>query len=115
LLRSVLAACLVVAFVVAYSAQAEPVKIRLSYVVPVANWSSLLLSKPELRALSPPFRLSGRISNAFDKCYRCHRSHATGQKIADDFTFRPLTTATRGLALIPAQPSWRVPKPHDST
>lgn len=49
LLRSALAACLAVAFALAaYSAQAEPVKIRLSYVVPVANWSSLLMSKPEL-------------------------------------------------------------------
>ena len=49
LLRSALAACLAAAFVLAaYSAQAEPVKIRLSYVVPVANWSSLLMSKPEL-------------------------------------------------------------------
>jgi sulfonate transport system substrate-binding protein len=49
LLRSALAACAAVAFAfAAYSAQAEPVKIRLSYVVPVANWSSLLLAKPDL-------------------------------------------------------------------
>jgi sulfonate transport system substrate-binding protein len=49
LIRSALAACTAAAFAfAAYSAQAEPVKIRLSYVVPVANWSSLLPAKPEL-------------------------------------------------------------------
>jgi len=49
LIRSALAAFFVAAFAcTALSAQAEPVKIRLSYVVPVANWSSLLLTKPEL-------------------------------------------------------------------
>ncbi len=50
LFRSALAACIAVAFgCAALSAQAaEPVKIRLSYVVPVANWSSLLMTKPEL-------------------------------------------------------------------
>jgi NitT/TauT family transport system substrate-binding protein len=41
------AAALLVAGIVA-PAQADPVKIRLSYVVPVANWSSLLLEKSDL-------------------------------------------------------------------
>jgi len=49
LIRSALAACIAAAFVcTAFSAQAEPVKIRLSYVVAVANWSSLLPTKPDL-------------------------------------------------------------------
>jgi len=48
-IRSALAACFAAAFVcAALSAQADPVQIRLSYVVPVANWSSLLPTKPEL-------------------------------------------------------------------
>ncbi|MGH6973009.1 MAG: hypothetical protein ACRED7_09735, partial [Stellaceae bacterium] len=48
-IRSALAACLAATFVcAALSAQADPIKIRLSYVVPVANWSSLLPTKPEL-------------------------------------------------------------------
>ncbi|MGH6967677.1 MAG: ABC transporter substrate-binding protein [Stellaceae bacterium] len=48
-IRSALAACIAAALAcAALSAQAEPVKIRLSYVVPVANWSSLLPTKPEL-------------------------------------------------------------------
>ncbi|MGH7008647.1 MAG: hypothetical protein ACRED7_09615, partial [Stellaceae bacterium] len=48
-IRSALAACIAATFVcAALSAQADPVKIRLSYVVPVANWSSLLPTKPEL-------------------------------------------------------------------
>lgn len=49
LLRSTLAACIAAAFAfAACSTKAEPVQIRLSYVVPVANWSSLLLAKPGL-------------------------------------------------------------------
>jgi len=36
------------AITAASAAQADPVKIRTSYVVPVANWASLLLEKPEL-------------------------------------------------------------------
>lgn len=49
LLRSALTACAAVALVFAtVSAQAEPVKIRLSYVVPVANWSTLLMPKADL-------------------------------------------------------------------
>jgi hypothetical protein len=29
-------------------AQAEPVKIRLSYIAPVSNWATMLFQKPEL-------------------------------------------------------------------
>ena len=36
------------AITAASAAQTDPVKIRTSYVVPVANWASLLLEKPEL-------------------------------------------------------------------
>jgi sulfonate transport system substrate-binding protein len=37
-----------VAFLVGRSADAEPFKIRLSYIVPVSNWASILFVKPEL-------------------------------------------------------------------
>lgn len=48
-IRSALAACIAAALVcAALSAQADPVKISLSYVVPVANWSTLLLPKSDL-------------------------------------------------------------------
>src|SRR5690348_14236573 len=48
-IRSALAACMAAALAcAAFSAQAEPVKMHLSYVVPVANWSSLLPTKPDL-------------------------------------------------------------------
>ena len=36
------------AFLVGRSADAEPFKIRLSYIVPVSNWASILFVKPEL-------------------------------------------------------------------
>lgn len=39
---------LVVALLIAGSAVAQPVKIRVAYVVPVANWASLLFEKPGL-------------------------------------------------------------------
>ncbi|HLI21373.1 MAG TPA: ABC transporter substrate-binding protein [Stellaceae bacterium] len=34
--------------VMAATAQADPVKIRLSYIVPVSNWATILFAKPEL-------------------------------------------------------------------
>src|SRR5689334_5133425 len=39
---------LITSLVVAGSALAQPVKIRVAYVVPVANWSSLIFEKPGL-------------------------------------------------------------------
>jgi sulfonate transport system substrate-binding protein len=45
--RSILIAALAVA-VSAGIANAEPVKIRLSFVVPVSNWATMLVKKPEL-------------------------------------------------------------------
>ncbi|HUC63015.1 MAG TPA: ABC transporter substrate-binding protein [Alphaproteobacteria bacterium] len=47
-LAAILFAAAGLALAVSAPARAEPVKIRLSYVVPVANWSSLLLAKSDL-------------------------------------------------------------------
>lgn len=38
----------VAAMLLATAAQADPVKIRLSYIVPVSNWATILFAKPEL-------------------------------------------------------------------
>lgn len=47
-LKSVLAALAALCLFAATGAQAEPVKIRLAYVVPVANWAPILAAKKEL-------------------------------------------------------------------
>jgi ABC-type nitrate/sulfonate/bicarbonate transport system substrate-binding protein len=47
-LKSMLAAVAALSLLTTVSAQAEPVKIRLSYVVPVANWPPMLAAKKEL-------------------------------------------------------------------
>ncbi len=46
-LRTIMAG-LCVAAAGAASAQAEPLKIRLSYIAPVSNWATMLFQKPEL-------------------------------------------------------------------
>jgi sulfonate transport system substrate-binding protein len=46
--RSFVIAAALAAFVGAGAAQAEPLKIRLSYIVPVSNWATILFQKPEL-------------------------------------------------------------------
>src|ERR1700749_3721902 len=46
-----LAACvaaMIVGALLAPAAQADPVKIRLSYIVPVSNWATILFAKPEM-------------------------------------------------------------------
>jgi len=45
-LKLVLAGACALAFSV--SANAEPVKIRMSWVAPLANWGSVILEKPDL-------------------------------------------------------------------
>ena len=47
-LKSILAAAAALCLLTAASAQAEPVKLRLSYVVPIANWAPMLAAKKEL-------------------------------------------------------------------
>ena len=45
--RNLISAVLAIAFGAA-AAQAEPLKIRLSYIVPVSNWATILFQRPEL-------------------------------------------------------------------
>jgi sulfonate transport system substrate-binding protein len=47
-LKSVLATCGLAVVLGGVSANAEPVKIRLSYIVPVSNWANILFVKPEI-------------------------------------------------------------------
>jgi ABC-type nitrate/sulfonate/bicarbonate transport system substrate-binding protein len=46
--KSVAAAALAASIIAACAARAEPVKIRLSYIVPVANWATMLFQTPGL-------------------------------------------------------------------
>jgi len=44
----ILSAAILSAMLGAATAQAEPLKIRLSYIVPVSNWATILFAKPEM-------------------------------------------------------------------